>query len=469
MEEIEPLEVSICHSYGMFSTSFSLFCVFRVFRGSIRSFSRSFLPYFEPSFPTSTESPLVPGSKLPLLIVFITVAIDLLGFGIVLPLLPTYAVAYQANSLQLGLLTASFSAMQFLFAPIWGRISDRIGRRPILLLGLLGSTVSYALFSYVSHFQTNVQWMGLSVLGWLLVSRILAGIAGATIPTAQAYIADSTETANRGKGMALIGVAFGVGFVFGPLIGAVSLKLNNDLPDWRPGAVAAGLSGLAFLFALVKLPESLRPGNQLASRHTSGLRGLVRVMARPDLMLLLATMFLTTLAFGQFETTLALLTKAIGMKPKQNYMVFAYLGMVLLIAQGALVRRLLPRWGEFRMASFGAILMALGLPMIGLAAWANSTTQLIVALPLAVVGFAAMNPSLQASLSLRTSETEQGEVLGFGQSASALARICAPLSGNYLFAISHPYPYYAGGALMVIGLVCVWMTGRGARSSTPVA
>lgn len=399
------------------------------------------------------------GSKLPLAIVFATVAIDLLGFGIVLPLLPTYAKVYGADAVQLGLLSASFSAMQFLFAPLWGRISDRVGRRPILLLGLLGSTLSYSLFSYVSHFQTNVEWMGLNVLGWLFVSRIGAGIAGATIPTAQAYIADSTETANRGKGMALIGVAFGVGFVFGPMIGAVSLKLNEYLPDWRPGAVAASLSGVAFLVALAKLPESLRLG-QTVRRASSGMQGLMRVISRPDLTLLMATMFLTTLAFGQFEQTLALLTEAIGMKPKQNYMVFAYLGVVLLVAQGGLVRRLLPRLGEFRMASIGAILMAMGLPLIGVAALMGSTGQLLAALPLAVVGFAALNPSLQASLSLRTNEHDQGEILGYGQSASALARVLAPVSGNYLFGISHPYPYFFGGMLMVLGLICVWLTGR---------
>lgn len=418
----------------------------------------------------------MPGSKLPLLIVFVTVVIDLLGFGIVLPLLPTYGKAYGATAIELGMLTAAFSAMQFLFAPIWGRVSDRVGRRPILLLGLLGSTLSYSLFSYVSHFQSNVEWLGLSVLGWLFVSRIAAGVAGATIPTAQAYIADCTEIAHRGRGMALIGVAFGIGFVFGPLIGAVSLKLNEDLPDWRPGAVAAGLSALAFLIALVKLPESLRPG-QTTSHVASGVSGLMRVLRRPDLTLLLATMFLTTLAFGQFETTLAVLTQAIGMKPRQNYMVFAYLGIVLLIAQGGLVRRLLPRWGEFRMASVGAILMSAGLPLIGVAAWTGSAGQLLAALPLAVIGFAALNPSLQASLSMRTGSADQGELLGYGQSASALARIIGPVSGNYLFGISHPYPYFAGGALMVIGLVCVWLTGKNnaqadrstTNASSPVA
>lgn len=399
------------------------------------------------------------GSKLPLLIIFITIFIDLLGFGIVLPLLPRYAIVYHATDLQLGLLISSFSAMQFLFAPIWGRVSDRFGRRPILLLGLLGSTGSYALFSYVSHFAPDARWLGLDVLSWLFVSRIGAGIAGATIPTAQAYIADSTETKDRGKGMAIIGVAFGIGFVFGPLIGALSLKMNNEAPDWRPGAVAAVLSGLAFLFALIKLPESLRPGGS-ASRAAHASSTFARLLARPDLLLVMAAIFLTTFAFAQFESTLSRLTEVMGIGGRSNYFVFAYLGMVLLIAQGMLVRRLMWRVGEYRMAAAGAVLMTIGLPLVGLAGWSLSMSQLYAVLPLAVTGFAALNPSLQASLSLRISDSEQGEVLGYGQSASALARILGPLSGNYLFGISHAYPYLAGGALMAVGLICVLMTGK---------
>ena len=154
-----------------------------------------------------------------LMIVFVTVFIDLLGFGIVLPLLPRYGKAFHADNMTLGLLMASFSAMQFLFAPIWGRLSDRVGRRPILILGLAGSTIFYTLFGYATSLGGDATWMGMGVIAWLFISRIGAGIAGATIPTAQAYIADVTGKRERGKGMALIGAAFGIGFTFGPLIG----------------------------------------------------------------------------------------------------------------------------------------------------------------------------------------------------------------------------------------------------------
>lgn len=397
------------------------------------------------------------GSKLPLAIIFITVFIDLLGFGIVLPLLPRYAEAYHATDLQLGLLSASFSAMQSLFAPLWGRLSDRIGRRPILLLGLLGSTLSYALFSYVSSFETNTQWLGLSILNWMFVSRIAAGIAGATIPTALAYIADCTGSKERGKGMALIGFAFGIGFVFGPLIGVISLGIKNG-PDWHPGAVASGLSALAFLFAYFKLPEPTRVNADATAEAESTAQA--SSLGRPDLLLLLFTMFLTTFAFAQFETTLSRLTEVMGVGTKSNYYVFAVLGVVLLFAQGFLVRRLLPKLGEYRMASIGAVLMAVGLTLIGVAGAMKSMNQLYLSMSIAVCGFAALNPSLQSSLSLRVSSRDQGRIMGFGQSANAAARVLGPVIGNPIFGWYHPSPYFSGGLLMIIGLVCVLMTGR---------
>jgi len=419
-----------------------------------------------------------PKSKLPLLIIFVTVFIDLLGFGIVLPLLPRYAEFYLADKITLGLLISSFSAMQFLFAPLWGRLSDRIGRRPILMLGLLGSTASYGLFSYISGFPADAVFLGGNMLTWLFISRIGAGIAGATIPTAQAYIADITETKDRGKGMALIGLAFGIGFVFGPLLGA--MFLSNDAgapPDWRPGAVAACLSGVAFVFAVLKLPESLRRRAASETRESTGtsepaevssgnghqfhfFKGLRKVVNRPDILLTLVVMFLTVFAFAQFESTLSLLTKVLGQTDKTNYYAFAYLGFVLLICQGILVRRLMPKWGQYRLAAVGAILMAVGLPLIGYAGFAMSNTLLFVFMPLAVMGFAALTPSLNAILSLKTNESDQGEILGFGQSASALARIFGPLLGTYLFDISPALPYLASGGLMAVGLICVWMIVR---------
>src|SRR4051812_48954087 len=197
-----------------------------------------------------TECP--PPSRGSLLVIFLTVFIDLLGFGMVLPLLPIYANTFgvKEKGLEIGLLMASFSAMTFIFAPLWGRASDRVGRRPVLIVGLIGSVGVYLLFGIATGFQS---------MALLFVARICAGIAGATIPAAQAYIADVTTLQNRAKGMALIGAAFGLGFTFGPLLGAAALLFSTDADvgasPW-PGYAAAMLSGVALLLAIFLLPES---------------------------------------------------------------------------------------------------------------------------------------------------------------------------------------------------------------------
>ena len=437
-------------------------------------------------------------SRKPLLIIFITVFVDLLGFGIVLPLLPRYAEHFlppsarvvqsdetttedQSNlaasesisidgvptshlkltregGLILGCLMASFSAMQFLFAPLWGILSDRIGRRPVLLVGLAGSTLFYALFALVTQWGNSGPILGLSPLVWLFITRIGAGIAGATIPTAQAYIADSTDEKTRGKGMAIIGAAFGIGFTFGPLLG--SLFVPNSLtaaPSPAPGYVAAVLSGFAFLFGLTSLPESLKRDAAVRAASHGWLKfgAMFRVLLHRTLGPIILAVFLTTFAFGQFETTLAMLTKRFGVSDRGNFYVFAYIGLILTLAQGMLVRRLIPRLGEFRMALVGVAMMTVGLLLIGQTANTGSLRMLILVLPIVVIGFSATTPSLQSMLSLNSGSDEQGEVLGVGQSISSLARIAGPVAGMTLQARSLALPYWFGAALMAIGIVMV--------------
>lgn len=403
-------------------------------------------------------------SKSPLLIIFVTVFIDLLGFGIVLPLLPRYG-DYFGLDWQLGPLMASFSAMQFLFAPLWGRLSDRIGRRPVLLVGLAGSTVFYGLFGLATSLGRDELFLGLSVVPWLFITRIGAGIAGATIPTAQAYIADSTTAEGRSKGMALIGAAFGIGFTFGPLLGSrfVSSELTGA-PSPMPGYVASGLSALAFLWAVAQLPESLKPGNVAPSRRWLNFGAMGRALTHRGTGLVMLTIFLTTLAFAQFEVTLSLLTKYFKQADEQNFYIYAYVGFVLALSQGVLVRRLAPRLGEFRMSLIGTALMTLGLALIAVTCGQQSLWLLFAIVPINVLGFSALTPSLQAMLSLRTPADEQGEVLGVGQSMSALARIAGPLLGIWLFKLdkqepanSVALPYWVGAGLMLVGVLLVLM------------
>ena len=407
--------------------------------------------------------------KTPLAIIFITVFIDLLGFGIVLPLLPRYADAFGASHLELGLLMASFSAMQFVFAPIWGGISDRIGRRPVLLVGLAGSTISYGAFGYVTTLGASGTMLGLSVMPWLFLTRIGAGIAGATIPTAQAYIADCTSRENRTKGMALIGAAFGIGFTFGPLIGAIFVSDEaGGPPSSMAGYVAAILSGCAFLWAVAKLPESLRKGESERAGKFH-LQHITAAFGDAAIGMVLLTIFVTTCAFAQFESTLSLLTEALGESDKDNFLIFAYVGFILTLSQGFIVRRLSSKLDPKWLALGGTAVMIAGLLLIGFAGKNGSVTQLFMVLPIAVVGFSAVTPSLQALLSLRTSADMQGEVLGLGQSMSALARIAGPVIGMQMFDETHvEWPYWVGAAMMGVGLVLVLFqrSGQGKVTET---
>jgi MFS family permease len=391
--------------------------------------------------------------RSPLLVIFLTVFIDLLGFGIVLPLLPRYAKALEASPATLGLLMSSFSAMQFLFSPLWGRLSDRVGRRPVLLIGLFSSCLFYGLFGVATMRGS---------LPLLFVSRIGAGIAGATIATAQAFIADSTSDKERGKGMALVGAAFGAGFTFGPLFGSIWVSSEPGAgPSPAPGFVASALSFAAFLFALLVLPESRRAGGP---RTDTGWLNWShwKSLHMPSVGTLILTFFVATFAFANFEATLALLTTTEGFQfsDRGNFFLFAYIGFVLSLAQGVMVRRLMPVVGESRMASAGALLMIAGLGGIAWAAIESSEALLLGLMPLAIVGFACLTPSIQSLVSRRTSPAIQGEVLGLVQSAASMARIIGPICGNLLFGrVSHAAPYFFAAAVMGIAFLLSLASG----------
>ena len=309
-----------------------------------------------------------PPSRGSLLVIFLTVFIDLLGFGMVLPLLPIYAKTFgvDKHGWQIGVLMASFSAMTFIFSPLWGRLSDRIGRRPVLLVGLAGSALFYFLFGLATVWQS---------LTWLFITRIGAGIAAATLPTAQAYIADVTTNKTRAKGMALIGAAFGLGFTFGPLLGFAAIAFSRGEEDiatspW-PGFVAAGLSASAMLLALLVLPESLRPGqaSQSSDRHKLlDLRSWHDALTTPSVPALLVTAFFSVVSFGAFETTLSLLLEspAFNFELQQVLLFFAFIGLTLSLAQGLLVRRLASRVGEVALTMSGCVVTVVGFVLLAL-------------------------------------------------------------------------------------------------------
>lgn len=403
----------------------------------------------------------------PLIVIFVTVFVDLLGFGIVLPLLQVYAKKLEASSNTVGLLAASFSAMQFLFSPLWGRLSDRVGRRPIILLGLAGSVLFYALFGVAS---------AVGSLTLLFVSRIGAGIAGATISTAQAYIADTTPPERRTAGMAIIGAAFAIGMTFGPLLGGVALLVEPATADGlspMPGYVAAGISGLALAFAYFFLPESLKPDSHAEQPGWLGLAAARRALSTPIVASLLLVSFAGVFSFAKFESTLSLLCElGFGMTETQIYQVFTYIGVTLTVAQGFLVRRLATRLPEKTLSLAGVLIMAAGMGALMWSISAGSRGRLWIALPVLVTGFALLSSAVNGWLSRASRADEQGGVLGANQSLAALARILGFYLGVRLLLGSGPgpdstllRPYQISLGLMAIVLVLVLLLPRSGAST----
>jgi len=369
-------------------------------------------------------------------IVFVTVFVDLLGFGIVIPLLPYYAETFHASGFVAGAVVASYSAMQFVFAPLWGRLSDRIGRRPVILISLAASTLSYVMFAAAQG------------LGLLFASRLLAGAGGANIPVAQAFIADTTSERDRAKGMGLIGAAFGLGFTFGPAIGGV-LAVHGH---WAPGVAAAVICGLNLLLALARLPESL-PAEQrrqrVAKRVTHPLFELAQAVRRPGLALLLGLFAAAIFSFSTMETTLSLLcATSFHLHATQIYWLFGYMGLVTSVVQGGLIGRLAQRMSERHLTVAGCGLLALGLLATPLS---RPVTSLLVALGALAVGQGIASPTLASLISKATEAGEQGGVLGLSQSLGSLARIVGPLWGGLLFdGVGPAAPYLTTGVLMVL-------------------
>jgi multidrug resistance protein len=350
----------------------------------------------------------------PLVIVFVTVFIDLLGFGIIIPLLPFYAETFGASAFTIGLLSASFSLMQFLFAPVWGRLSDRIGRRPVLLMGLLGSFIAYLCFAFAGSLRL------------LFAARIAAGIAGANIPTAQAYIADTTTPENRARGMGLVGAAFGLGFVFGPAVGGF-------LSQWGYAAAAlfaAALSLCNFVAAWFLLPES-RPAISVSRPRRSRVETFRRALDRPFLPVLLMVYFVVIAAFSSFEATFALFSeRRFGFGVSSIGYLFAFVGVVLVLVQGVLVGPVALLIGERRLVPLAILTIAIGLVSVPLA---PSPVALAAALGVMAVGMGLNSPSLISLISRLAGPDEQGAVLGVSQSLASLARVVGPAWGGLLF------------------------------------
>jgi len=370
------------------------------------------------------------------LTIFLTILLDLIGFGMILPLLPFYAQTFKATPLQIGLLFSSYSFTQLLFAPLLGRLSDRIGRRPILLVSITGSVAAYLLFAAAPNFAV------------LLVARSLAGVAAANYAIAQAYMADVSPPAERAKAMGLVGAAFGLGFVLGPALGGILSHLGTRAVP----LTAALLSGANLLVAFFGLPESLSPEVRDRAVRGSwlGWSDLATIWRDSPLRGLMLLFFLVMFCFSMMETTLALFCQQrFGFGVRQTSWLFVYVGVLVAIVQGGLLGRLVKRFGERSLILAGIVMMAAGLALLPL----SQLWLLLVSLGLLAVGQGGHNPSSLGLLSRLTDESSQGSTIGLSRSFGAVARILGPPAGTLLFdKAGAAWPFWMAGGLMVVAL-----------------
>ncbi len=378
------------------------------------------------------------GSRPSLLPVYVTVFLDLLGFGIIIPLLPFYAEHFGATGLWIGAIVAAYSAAQFVGAPILGRVSDRVGRRPILLGSLAGSAVSLLVTGLAESLPV------------LLVGRALAGLFGGSIATAQAVIADVTLPKDRAKYMGFLGASIGMGFVFGPAVGA-------GLSRFGFGTAAFAASGLAaanLVLAFFRLPET-RNLTTLTPRSRLNWTNFRAAFDHPPVARLLAALFLSVLAFVAMETTFALLgERRFGLGPEKLGLVFTYIGVVIVMVQGGLVGHLTPRFGERTLGVTGVLVMAGALALLPFVPSPVAALAVVGALAL---GHGLASPAQTALLSREAGADEQGGVLGVGQAVSAAARGLGPVAAGWLFDRAFYLPYVAGAMLM---LLAAWLLHR---------
>ena len=364
-------------------------------------------------------------------LLFLTVFLDVAGFGMILPLLPFYARRYGADAFEIGALFACYSLAQGLCAPLLGRLSDRLGRRPVLLAALAVNTAALLLFAAADSFAL------------MFAARLLSGMAAANFSIAQAYVADVTAPGERARGMGMIGAAFGAGFVLGPALGGALALLGQVAVPL--GAAALCLVNLALV--ALRLPESLRSGPRRPLRGTElvPLAGLARV-ARPVLGLL-ALVFSIVFAFSVMEGTLALYcADRFGFGVGKTSALMVTIGVTLALVQGLLVGRLVARWGERRLVIVGIALMALGLAAIPAA---PLVAALIAACALLAIGSGVHQPALLGLISRLSADSEQGEALGLSRSMQAFARTLGPLWGGWAFAyLGRAWPFWTAGAVM---------------------
>ena len=374
-----------------------------------------------------------------ILIVFI----DLLGFGIIIPMLPFYAEHFGASPGIVTLLMATYSLMQFVAAPFIGSMSDRYGRRRVILISLVGTCVAYVFMAYASS------------LVMLFAARALAGLFAGNIAAAQAYIADITTPENRARGMGFFGAAFGLGFIFGPMIGGIlSGSASGSINFHAAPLFAASLSSIAAFLVVVLLKESRKVGSV-----NSGGRGwfapIYLAVRRADMKRLIYLFLLVMFVFAGLEATIALWAERQFLwGPREVGYLFAYVGVIAAVVQGGIIGPATQRWGEMRVIILGLCGLVAGFALMPVA---SGMSLLLVATALLAGGFGLCNPALNSLISRRASSDSQGAVLGVAQSGASLARILGPAFAGAVFSLLGRHaPYIIGALLLLFALGLAW-------------
>jgi DHA1 family tetracycline resistance protein-like MFS transporter len=400
--------------------------------------------------------PFMPGRSLQFVTIFLTCFIDILGFGIIIPVLPLYAEHFGATALQIGWLVGIFSLAQFFFAPIWGRLSDRVGRKPVLLCGVLGTVAGYLLMGLANS------------VAMLFVARLIDGISGANIGVAQAYLADISSPENRARAMGLLGAAFGLGFVFGPALGGwAGVTFNYSAPMY----IAGGLAMLNFVFVMFCLPESRPPQAGHAKREPL-FPHLFEHVERRTYAWSLASYFLVVVGFSMMTAIFALLLlHRFGLDALHTGYILAGIGLLGAIIQGGLIGRLVRRFGEACLAFAGALFMCLGLCALALS---EGLVWMVAATVAIGIGNSLLMPTLSALASRSAEAGWQGRALGVMQSSGSLARWVGPMMMGFLLSAqlhrgSGAYglwPLLASSAFLFAAALALFrLGGRGARPS----
>lgn len=374
--------------------------------------------------------------KFPLLVLISTIAIDMLGFGIIIPILPIYADHLGASNFTIGLIEASFAAAQFLFTPFWGGLSDRIGRRPVILI-----SISMMILSYIILANAETVFL-------IFASRIVSGIGAANLSAAQAYISDITKPKDRAKTFGYIGAAYGIGFIFGPPLGGF-LKTHFGIIGLGYGA--AIFSVLNFVLAYFFLSESIHEKVKDTPIFRNPFSEIIKIFPRYNIRSILTVHFVFTMAFSMMQITASLLwAQKYQLTEQQIGYTFAFVGISIALIQALLIGPLSNRFGEKKLFVFGNFLMAIGLASLPFIPEDLFLPFEFIPLILVAFGNAFVTPTISSLLSQNAKKKEQGKILGLAQSVGALSRVIGPSLGGFLYGLALILPNVVAGAFLLI-------------------